>query len=96
MKADIVNDGSCTRVYIDGEEIHRVVSVEVKQTVGDCMSVVLELFPDEVEVHTPDALVKVVTLEDKKKEEGYRDFVRFLFRGKYGLKGEDDDTSRTY
>lgn len=91
MKIRIVNDSkSYTRLYIDGVEMHRVVSYELKESVDERMSLVVEYQPEEIVVEG-DAVVELKSLEDIKKEEGYKDFIRFIFRGVCGKKEEQQD-----
>lgn len=78
MTARIIRDGSVTRVYLDGTEVHKVVSYKLTESITDRPTLLLELAVDELEVDV-EAEVTTKTLKDKKNEEGYKDFVRFLF-----------------
>lgn len=91
MKVELRNNKGYTQVFIDGQEIHRVVSVNFSESVTSRPAIVLEILPEEIEAEIDNCKVDIVDiLEKKKKEDGYKDFVKFLFRGKYGIKEEKD------
>lgn len=85
MRIEIKKEESYTRIYIDGEEVHRVVSYELKECVGESPRLVLELIPDTIAVDVDGDVEKnphyTLSEKDKEMKEGYKDFIRFLFRG---------------
>lgn len=87
MKARISNESGFTRIYLDDVEIHRVVSVDFHESVESRPTLVLEIRPEEIEFELDGVDVTKKVLESKKMEDGYRDFVRFLFRGKAEANG---------
>lgn len=80
MKIEIKKDGGYTHLYVDGEELHRVHSYELKESVGELPHLIVELAPETIQVDV-DGEVKILSEKDLKMKEGYKDFVRFLFRG---------------
>lgn len=87
MKVELRNNIGYTQVFIDGQEIHRVVSVNFNESVTSSPAIVLEILPDEIEAEINHCKVDIIdALEKKKKKaDGYKDFVKFLFRGKYNI-----------
>lgn len=90
MKVEIIRNTKekYTRVFIDGQEIHRVISYEFTESITERPILKLELGVEEIELAVDGAEVEIKTLKDKRNEEGYKDFIRFLFRGKCGIDGE--------
>lgn len=82
MKVKISNsDSRYTRVFLDDVEVHRVVSVEYSESIDEMPTLILEVRPDEIELECNGVDVTKKVLADKKTEDGYKDFIRFLFGG---------------
>lgn len=82
MKVEIKNDGRYTRIYIDGQEIHRVVKYQLDESVGEAPKLILEVLPNEIEVRGDCEVEFIDSEKARKNAEGYRDFIKFIFGSK--------------